>query len=137
MTDQRPRNGHVIHYGYLWRREFERGEESGRKTRPVCLTVVLPGAPNATRILLFPITSQPPGADRAALAIPETELRRARLRGPAWILLDDCNTDVWETSFYVEDRTPLGRFSYAFFARLRDVALRQLEAGRLRPVPRR
>jgi hypothetical protein len=35
-----------------------------------------------------------------------------------------------------EDRTPLARFSYAFFARLRDVALGQLQLGRLRAVPR-
>ena len=136
-TDTGPRNGHVVRYGYLWRREFEHGEESGRKARPVCLTIMLPGAPGATRILLFPITSQPPNADRVALEIPETELRRTGLRGPAWIVLDDCNTDLWETSFHVEDRTPMGRFSYAFFSRLRDAALRQLQAGRLRPVPRR
>jgi hypothetical protein len=137
MTEAAPKNGHIVRYAYLWRREFEQGEESGRKARPVCVTVVLPNAPGATRVLLFPITSQPPQTGRAALTIPETELRRTGLAGPAWIVLDDCNVDLWEVSFHVEDRTPLGRFSYAFFARVRDVALAQLEARRLRPVPRR
>ncbi len=139
-TDAAPRNGQIIQYDYLWRREFERGEESGRKARPVCVTVVLPGRPDATRILVFPITSQPPTPPtphRIAMAIPETELRRAGLRGPAWIILDDCNTDLWEVSFHVVNRVPMGRFSYAFFDRLRNTAITQLEAGRIRPVPLR
>lgn len=99
--------------------------------------MILPSAPGATRILLFPITSQAPQSERAALAIPEMELRRAGLRGQAWLMLDDCNTDVWEASFHIEDRAPLGRFSYAFFASIRDGALSRLEGGLLRPVPRR
>jgi len=52
-------------------------------------------------------------------------------------LLDDCNTDLWEASFHVEDRAPLGRFSYAFFTSIRDGALERLKGGLLRPVPRR
>jgi hypothetical protein len=137
MTEATPKNGHVIHYDYLWRREFERGEESGRKTRPVCVTVVLPGRLDVTRILVFPITSQPPGPHRIAMAVPDTELRRVGLRGPAWVVLDESNTDLWEGSFHVVNRTPMGRFSYVFFDRLRSAALGQLNAGRLRPVPRR
>jgi hypothetical protein len=136
MADLTPKNGQVVRYVYLWRREFERGEETGRKVRPVCVTVILPTTADATRILLFPITSQPPGPNRQALSIPDVELLRSGLRGPAWVILDEGNTDLWETSFHVEDRTPLGRFSYSFFSRLREGALAQLQAGDFQPVPR-
>lgn len=137
MTDKSPRNGDVIRYSYLWRREFARDEESGRKARPVCVAVLLGNAPDRTRVALFPITSQPPQAGRVALAIPEMEARRARIRAPAWIILDECNADIWEISFHIEDTKTFGRFSYAFFERIRDTALKQLRAGRLQPVPRR
>lgn len=32
-----PQHGHVILYSYLWAREYDRGEESGRKARPTCV----------------------------------------------------------------------------------------------------
>ena len=131
-----PRNGDIFRYAYLWRREFERGEDAGRKARPVCLATLLPGAPGATRVILFPITSQPPQLGRAALAIPETEARRARLRTPAWLILDECNGDIWERSFHIEDQKPQGRFSFAFFQEVRDLALKQLRAGAFRATPR-
>ena len=83
MTDKPPRNGEIIRYSYLWRREFGRFEEAGRKTRPACVAVLLGSAPDKTRIVLLPITSQTPQAGRVALAIPEMEARRVRLKAPA------------------------------------------------------
>ena len=32
-----PSNGLVISYNYLWAREYDRREESGRKARPACV----------------------------------------------------------------------------------------------------
>ncbi|RWC26294.1 MAG: hypothetical protein EOS73_14120 [Mesorhizobium sp.] len=40
MTE--PGHGHVI-LSYLWAREFDRGEESGRKARPTCVMVIVAG----------------------------------------------------------------------------------------------
>ena len=137
MTDGRPRPGEVYRYDYLWRREFERGEESGRKARPVCVTVVLSDRDGAARVLLFPITSQPPSAARMALSVPDTEARRTGLQTPAWIVIDDCNVDLWERSFHLADRRPFGRFSYAYFDRIRAAALQLLREGKVKPVSRR
>lgn len=137
MTSSRPRNGEVFRYSYLWRRESERGEDAGRKIRPVCLSVLLGDDAGKTRVALFPITSQPPSKERAFLQIPETELKRLGLREPAWVILDECNLDIWEASFHIADRRPLGRISYALFERIRAVALEQLRAGLLGQIPRR
>ncbi len=136
MADGRPRLGEVFRYDYLWRREFERGEDSGRKARPVCVTIMLSDRDGVTRVLLFPITSQPPGPARVALSVPETEARRTGLRTPAWIIIDDCNIDLWEASFHFADRRPVGRFSYAYFDRIRAAALQHLRGGALKPSPR-
>ena len=41
MTE--PEHGQVILYSYLWAREFDRGEESGRKARPTCVMLIVAG----------------------------------------------------------------------------------------------
>ena len=64
--------------------------------------------------MLFPITSQPPRGDVGALAIPPLEARRAGLRLPAWIVVDEWNEDDRSISPFVADPNPLGSFSPAF-----------------------
>jgi hypothetical protein len=67
-------------------------------------------------MFIAPITSKTPEQGRAALEIPETEARRARLDGnlSLWIILDELNADVLEASYTIEDRSPRGSFSPAF-----------------------
>jgi len=72
----KPANGLVISYNYLWAREHDRHEESGRKARPACVQIIIANGENGTVVALFPITSQPPQAERTALAIPEMDARR-------------------------------------------------------------
>jgi hypothetical protein len=86
---------------------------------------------------LFPITSQPPGGDRTALEIPETEARRIGLVLPAWIIVDEWNLDNLATSAHIGDARPLGTFSAAFMQRVRKAAAARIRARRYRSVPRR
>ena len=78
-----PSNGLVISYNYLWAREYDRREESGRKARPACVQIIIAGGKSGTVVALFPITSQPPQAGRTALEIPEMEARRIGLTIPS------------------------------------------------------
>ncbi|WP_192843352.1 hypothetical protein [Aureimonas ureilytica] len=120
MTTEPPETGLVIRYSFLWPREHDRGERDGRKARPACLVVPLNVAPRA--VVLFPITTQPPGADRIAIEVPETERRRLRLPGleRCWVMLDEANADIMPGSLYVEPLsydpvvTSYGRFSPPF-----------------------
>ena len=66
-----PASGLVISYNYLWAREYDRSEESGRKARPVCVEIIVARGARGTIVALFPITSQPPRSDRTALELPE------------------------------------------------------------------
>lgn len=120
MGNDRPVTGLVVRYHYLWAREQERGEETGRKAKPACVVVPLGTRPGA--VVLFPVATQPPTAGRLAIEIPETERRRLSLRGdgPNWIILDEANGDVMPGSYHLEpvSRLPMefayGRLSQAF-----------------------
>jgi hypothetical protein len=132
-----PANGLVIRYSYLWAREHDRHEDAGRKTRPVCLQIIVARAEAETIVALFPITSQPPQRDRAVLEIPETEARRVGVMLPAWVFVDEWNLDNLAVSSHIGDSRPLGRFSSAFMQRLRKAAAARIRAGRYRSIPRR
>ena len=117
--------GTVIHYPYLWKRESEKGENSGRKDRPACLAIAVP-IKGLTYIYLLAITGQPPTADQTALEIPELELRRIGLKSHkrGWIIVSEHNRDIAERSYYFDPSVaPLGIFSEAFLLKIQRAAL--------------
>ncbi|GAA0241438.1 hypothetical protein LNAOJCKE_4932 [Methylorubrum aminovorans] len=131
-----PQHGDIILYSYLWAREYDRGEEAGRKARPTCVMLIVAGKDGRQRPLLFPITSQPPGSSPHFVEVPETEARRAKLYTPAWIIVDEFNTDDLNASWAIEDATPLGRFSRKFMSRIAAAAAVAIRAGTARRIPR-
>jgi hypothetical protein len=128
-------SGIVILYDYLWAHQADRGEESGRKSRPCCVHIMLRNE-RGTVSALFPISSRP-AAGRLALEIPDTELRRIGLSAGSWVLVDEWNLDDLALSPHVADPNPLGTFSAAFMRRIRTAALEALRNRSYRSVPRR
>ncbi len=112
----KPAIGDVWEYPYLWKWQAELGEDSGRKPRPTLLAAVVPLSNEETDLYLIPITGTQPTADRDALEIPTTEVRRAGLSEykRLWIIFDEHNLDVLEQSFYFELNAQVGSFSRAF-----------------------
>jgi len=111
-----PSPGQVFDYHFLWKWQAERGETEGRKKRPSCVALVVVNKDGNHVLFIAPITSKAPTKGRAFLAIPETEARRAQLDTsvPLWVMLDELNADILETSYVIEDRSPRGAFSPAF-----------------------
>lgn len=126
--------GSLYRYSYLWYREHERRETSGRKDRPVCLVVRSTSSPAA--LFLFPVTSQEPLPDRLALEIPEAQCRRARLKAPCWIILDEYNRCTEDALHDFASLVPLGDFSLAFLKRIAFVVARAARTSRMKAVPR-
>jgi hypothetical protein len=122
MNGDRPKSGSVILYPYLWRWQETRGETEGRKHRPVCLVLSQrEEARDITHLVLLAISSQAPRDPQRALAIPDTEKRRAGLAEwkSAWITVSEYNYDIAERSFYFEpSQPPLGAFSGKFLGRI-------------------
>jgi hypothetical protein len=130
------KSGDVIRYSYLWAREHDRCEESGRKSRPVCVMIIFKDGSGKEATLLFPITSQAPLPQTTAIEIPHTEARRARLSLPSWIVVSEFNTDDLASSFALEVREPLGTFSSKFMSMVASQAAAAIRAGASRAVPR-
>lgn len=119
MRCSSPADGLVVSYNYLWAREYDRHEESGRKARPACVQIIVADNDRGTVVALFPITSQPPTAERTALATPETDAHRIGLKIPSWIIVDEWNLDDLARSPHIADARPIGLLSAAYEARLR------------------
>jgi hypothetical protein len=133
----KPINGLVIYYSYLWAREYDRREESGRKARPACLQIIIAKPESGTIVALFPITSQPPPPERTALEVPETDARRIGLTRPSWVIVDEWNLDDLAKSPHIADAHPIGVLSPAFMKRVRAAAADRIRARLYRSVPRR
>ena len=130
--------GAVIPYPYLWKRESDKGEDSGRKHRPACLVIAVP-MKDLTYLYLLAITGQPPTQGQTALEIPEMELRRIGLRThkQGWIVVSEHNRDIAERSWYFEaSAKPLGTFSDAFLLKIQRAALPFFRSAAARVVRR-
>lgn len=132
-----PQHGHVILYSYLWAREHDRGEDAGRKARPTCVMLIVTGKDGRPKTLLFPITSRSPGPSTRFVEIPETEARRAKLYTPAWVIVDEFNTDDLASSWAIEDAEPMGQFSRRFMSRIAAEVAAAIRATGVRSVPRK
>jgi hypothetical protein len=99
------RTGDVLpRYPYLWRRQHARGEDGGRKNRPVCVAIAMKDKAGLTHLALLAITGTEPTADQRAVELPALEIRRLGLdtRKPAWVIVSEYNYDILERSFSLE-----------------------------------
>ncbi|PHZ86374.1 hypothetical protein [Paremcibacter congregatus] len=114
--------GDIWDYPYLWRWQDGRGETEGRKTRPCALAVKVAVTPQQTRLYFLAITSKKPDSKTTALQIPDTERHRARLSTDLdlWVILEECNVDILEDSFYFEQSGKIGQFSSTFLKNIKS-----------------
>lgn len=126
--------GDIARFNYLWARQADQGEVAGRKPRPVCVVIRLPGTP--ARLFLFPITTQPPAAGRIAIAFPEMERWRAGFDQPCWLILDEYNRIEIDKAYDFESVKPLGRISPAFLRKTAERIQTAAREGRLKGVSR-
>jgi mRNA-degrading endonuclease toxin of MazEF toxin-antitoxin module len=97
VADRLPQPGLVIPYSYLWRREHEAGEETGRKHRPCVVVIALrrsrTGRP---RVAVVPVTSREPDANRAAIRLPQRVKSHLGLdTATSWVICDEFNEFDW------------------------------------------
>lgn len=132
-----PTPGLIIRYGFLWSHERDGGAEEARKDRP-CTIVIAAGrdARGEIRVILAPITHEPPVDAAAALEIPAAVCRRLGLDGRRqWLRFDELNRFVWPGF----DLRPLpgrpGEYAYGtlprdLFEALRKGIVERQRAGR-------
>jgi hypothetical protein len=136
-----PEPGLVIPFHYLWRREHEAGEESGRKARPcVVVVAVVRGPGDRLRVAVSPVTSRDPGETRAAVEIPPRVKRHLGLDAVrSWVICDEHNEFDWPGLDGAV--TPSGKAAYGYIPdalvdRVRAEVRAALRRGGLKGVPR-
>jgi hypothetical protein len=96
MAIPNPEPGLVISYAYLWRSEFEAGQEEGRKNRPCVIVLSVEKHDSGTQVTVAPITHSPPSPGTPCLEIPLRVKQHLGLDDDrSWVILDEVNQFVW------------------------------------------
>lgn len=74
-----PKAGDVLSYPYLWARQARTGETEGRKLRPCAVVLAVTNHTDKTHLRLCAVTTQSRMEGTLAVAVPDTEKRRAGL----------------------------------------------------------
>ena len=137
MTDI-PKTGDVFNYPYLWAWQYARGETEGRKDRPCCTALVVPLKNGQHRIYYLPITTKAPTDGQIAIEVPRTEIQRAGLSSDVsqWVILNEWNREIFETSYYIADADGCGNFSRKFTGQILSKLKASLKAGAIETVGR-
>ena len=133
----------MFRYEYVWKRQATVGQSVGEKERSACVVLAITGASGDQRVLIAPITTQPPDSGEPALAIPPKVKRHLGLDDdrPSWIILGEANIDAWPSP----DMRPVpgkpGCFEYGLLPlrmvhQIRDITAPLLAAKRLPVVDR-
>lgn len=139
MAGLTPEPGLVIPYFYLWRREHEAGEESGRKTRPA-IVVISEASAGKRRVAVAPVTSREPHVTRHAVEIPRRVLAHLGLRAHrSWVICDEFNAFDWlgpDVDVTPEGKSSFGYVPNALIERIRAEMRTARDRGALKSVPR-
>ena len=91
-----PVPGLVISYSYLWSREADAGEETGRKDRPCSVLIAVHRRPEELVVYVAPITHSRPAVKEGGLEIPPGVKRRLGLdEAPSWVITTEFNAFPW------------------------------------------
>jgi len=132
-----PKFGDVWHYDYLWSWQNERGETEGRKPRPISFVAVIEDAKGVHNLFMLAITSRPPLPNQTAIEIPLVEKRKAGLDDISlWVIVDEYNHDVLETSFYFNTNRKIGSFSSSFADYILEIFQKTLVAKKAKRIVR-
>lgn len=141
MAIPNPEPGLVVHFNYLWSREFERGREEARYPRPCAIVLSYRRTVDGAMIvLLAPITHSAPRPNDRAIEIPPAVKKHLGLDDlRSWVIVDEVNEAAWPG--YDLQTNAKGDYAYGFvppalFQRIKDEMMQVLKASRLRRVPR-
>lgn len=92
MDFQPPKDGQIINYWYLWKREADQGQDAGIKDRPCAIIL----AHAKGRVIVAPITHSQPEAGTQAIELPPALKKQAGLdHERSWIITSEVNHFAW------------------------------------------
>lgn len=115
MPLPKARPGLVFRYEYVWKRQSLAGQNVGEKDRPACcVALALSAVGGDPRVLIAPITTQPPAPAVPAVEIPMAVRIHLGLDADrrCWIILSEANIDSWPTPDMRQVPNKPGCFEY-------------------------
>ena len=110
-----PEPGLVLSYGYLWKWQDERGDDTGEKSRPCVIVLTTENNDGGTVVLVVPATSQQPQPDRSSIEIPTRVQAHLGLDGAqCWVIIDEVNKFIWPGPDLAQLPGQPGTFHYGF-----------------------
>jgi uncharacterized protein YifN (PemK superfamily) len=115
MPLPKPEPGLVLSYGYLWKWQDEMGGDTGDKNRPCVIVLSAENNDGDTVVMVVPVTSQQPRADRGSVEIPAKVQAHLGLDGErCWIIIDEVNKFIWPGPDLSQIPGQPGKFHYGF-----------------------
>jgi hypothetical protein len=138
-----PEPGLVVSYAYLWRSDFEQGQEEGTKDRPCAIVLIARDDQGDTIVTVVPVTHSPPQRPEDAVELPLPTKRRLGLDAErSWVVVSEINRFVWPgpdlrpLSRAEPDRFVYGMLPPALYRQIRERLGASAKAQRLRAVLR-
>ena len=138
-----PEPGLVICYAYLWRSDFEQGQEEGVKDRPCAIVLTAHDEEGDCVVTVVPVTHTPPDHPDDAVEIPPATKARLCLDAErSWIVVSEVNRFVWPgpdlrpVSRSEPDRFDYGLLPPSLFRVIKEKLTACAKAQRLKAVPR-
>ena len=93
----KPVPGLVIRYSYLWHSEHRQGRNEGQKDRPCAIIAAIRVDEDGdARVLVLPVTHNPPDHPDLAVEIPAKVKQRLKLDDArSWVVFSEWNEFVW------------------------------------------
>ena len=96
MPFPQPIAGQVIRYSYLWRSEYQQGQEEGLKDRPCVVVLVLTDEAGDKQVTVLPVTHTPPSEPAMSVEIPHVTKHRIGLDDErSWVVSTEANRFTW------------------------------------------
>ena len=130
MPIPNPEPGLVVSYAYLWHREYQHGQEEGRKDRPTVIVLAVEREDDgAIVVTVLPITHSPPRDPSSAVEIPTSVKQHLDLDDDrSWIVVSEGNEFLWP-GYDLRRRPGSDRYDYGFLPpRLFDRVLKAFVA---------
>ena len=109
-----PRPGLIFRYDYLWSRQAQAGQDSG-KDRPACLVAASDSSLNPRFVVILPITHSKPDESTVGIEIPAKVKQALGMDDqPSWVIVSENNIDEWPNGGLSSLPGQKDVFSYGF-----------------------
>lgn len=127
----------------MWAREAAAGRDEATKDRPVVVVLTTIVDDGLIKVIVVPVTTQPPRKGDSAVEMPQNVKAHLKLDDArCWIVVSEVNQFIWpgpdiRPVARGDKKSPYyGKIPGKLFEKMRVLISQNVEAGRLKIIPR-